>query len=169
MELVALARAPLRLGAVPVLLAPGMPIAAVRRRLERAAPEAFIGIPLAQAARLALGWARHSSRVTITLGSRRLWPEPTLAGLRAAARSRAPRHPAGRPVTGPPSAGDLALIACTSGSTGPGCGAGDAIGVKRCPHAGVARPATRRTASTTKRPCPGSPETASELGGATRT
>ncbi|MEW9549755.1 fatty acid CoA ligase family protein [Nonomuraea sp. NPDC050783] len=135
-ELVALALALLRLGAVPVLVDPGMPYAAVRRCLERAAPEAFIGVPLAQAARLALGWARRSSRVTITVGPRRSWPGPTLAGLRAAARRRAPELPAGRPATGPPpgtpagrpatgppsrtpAAGDVALIACTSGSTGP--------------------------------------------------
>ncbi|WP_186404531.1 AMP-binding protein [[Actinomadura] parvosata] len=112
-ELVALALALLRLGAVPVLVDPGMPVAAVRRCLERAAPEAFIGVPLAQAARLALGWARRSSRVIVTVGPRRLWPGPTLAGLRAAARRRPPGHPAGRPATG-----DTALTARTSGPTG---------------------------------------------------
>ncbi|WP_084772982.1 fatty acid CoA ligase family protein [Nonomuraea candida] len=142
-DLVALALALLRLGAVPVLVDPGMPYAAIRRCLERAAPEAFIGVPLAQAARLALGWARRSNRVTITVGPRRFWPGHTLASLRAAARRHAPEppgrltgagpqaaarrlareYPAGGPATGSPSyapaAGDVALIACTSGSTGP--------------------------------------------------
>ncbi|MFI6704891.1 AMP-binding protein [Nonomuraea sp. NPDC050478] len=156
----------LRLGAVPVMVDPGLPYAAVRRCLERAAPEAFIGVPLAQAARLALGWARRTSRVVITVGHRRSWPGPTLATLRTAARdltrdSRAaapaptpdphtpdlraadpgptpdphtpdlrvtdagptpdPRAAAGGSMPGPPApgAGDLALIAYTSGSTGP--------------------------------------------------
>ncbi|MEV4835952.1 fatty acid CoA ligase family protein [Nonomuraea sp. NPDC049486] len=140
----------LRLGAVPVMVDPGLPYAAVRRCLERAAPEAFIGVPLAQAARLALGWARRTSRVVITVGPRRFWPEPTLDALRTAARdlTRDSRAAAPAPTPDPhtpdlrvtdagptpdprtaargavpglpaPQPSDLALIAYTSGSTGP--------------------------------------------------
>ncbi|WP_327104320.1 fatty acid CoA ligase family protein [Nonomuraea glycinis] len=148
-ELGVLALSLLRLGAVPVMVDPGLPYAAVRRCLDRAAPEVFIGVPRAQLARLALGWGRRSSRVTITVGPRRLWPGRTLASLRSAA-NRQPSHPqettAANPPpsasSAPPSAGsaphsagsalsgevvrgrrpapdDLALIAYTSGSTGP--------------------------------------------------
>lgn len=124
----------LRLGAVPVMVDPGLPYGAVRRCLERAAPEAFIGVPLAQAARLALGWARRTTRVVITVGHRHSWPGPTLDTLRAAARDLTPdpraatsgptpdpRAAAGGSMPGlpAPGAGDLALIAYTSGSTGP--------------------------------------------------
>ena len=162
-ELGVLALSLLRLGAVPVMVDPGLPYSAVRRCLDRAAPEVFIGVPRAQLARLALGWGRRSSRVTITVGPRRLWPGRTLASLRSAA-NRQPSHPpkttAANPPpsasstppsagsaphsasSAPPSAGsaphaagsalsgevvrwrrpapdDLALIAYTSGSTGP--------------------------------------------------
>ncbi len=140
-ELGVLALSLLRLGAVPVMVDPGLPWAAVRRCLARAEPEAFIGVPLAQAARLALGWARRTSRVTITVGPRRFWPGPTLDGLRATARADAraddraddradapadarataratPRADA-RATAPAPGPDDLALIAYTSGSTGP--------------------------------------------------
>ncbi|KAB8193098.1 AMP-binding protein [Nonomuraea phyllanthi] len=106
-ELGVLALSLLRLGAVPVMVDPGLPYADIRRCLERAAPEAFIGVPLAHAARLALGWARRSSRIAITVGPRRLWPGPTIAGLRAAAQGRCF---SGHPPTGSAggSAADLA-------------------------------------------------------------
>ncbi|GAA5081312.1 olefin beta-lactone synthetase OleC [Thermocatellispora tengchongensis] len=113
-ELGVLALALLRLGAVPVLADPGLPHAAVRRCLNAAAPEAYLGIPLAQAARLVLGWARRSSRVCVTVGPRRLWPGPTLDGLRrtVGGEKAAVRWP-------PPAPDDLAVIAYTSGATGP--------------------------------------------------
>ncbi|MGN9788702.1 fatty acid CoA ligase family protein [Nonomuraea sp. ZG12] len=132
-ELGVLALSLLGLGAVPVMVDPGLPYAAVRRCLDRAAPEAFIGVPLAQAARLALGWARHSSRITITVGPGRLWPGRTLATLRAAVGHPQDTTPADSPPSGESEGGalfggvrwrgpgpdDLALIAYTSGSTGP--------------------------------------------------
>ncbi|MFC5744516.1 fatty acid CoA ligase family protein [Actinomadura rugatobispora] len=101
-----------RLRAVPVLVDPGLPFAAVRRCLDRARPEAFIGIPLAQAARLALGWGRSSARIVVTVGPGRLWWGRTIDGLRAAAADDACSWPV-------PVLDDLALIGFTSGSTGP--------------------------------------------------
>ncbi|WP_208798119.1 fatty acid CoA ligase family protein [Microbispora triticiradicis] len=108
-ELGALAVALVRLRAVPVLVDPGLPLAAIKRCLRQAAPEAFVAIPAVQLARRLLGWA-PDVRVSVTVPSRRAhgsaWP------------SGAPAHGL-RPSE--PSAGpdDLALIAYTSGSTGP--------------------------------------------------
>ncbi|MFV2176075.1 fatty acid CoA ligase family protein [Actinomadura sp. LOL_016] len=110
-EMLALAHALLRMGAVPVLIDPALPRAALRACMEEAAPEVFVGVPRAQAARSALGWARRSVRTTITVGPRRLWLGRTLHGLRADAPADL--------VSGPvPGLDDIALIAYTSGSTG---------------------------------------------------
>ncbi|QFG20196.1 fatty acid CoA ligase family protein [Actinomadura sp. WMMB 499] len=111
-ELLALAHALLRMGAVPVLIDPALPRAALRACMAEAAPEVFVGVPLAQAARTALGWARRSVRTTVTVGPRRFWLGRTMHGLRAAAPPEPVRDP-------PPGPDDLALIAYTSGSTGP--------------------------------------------------
>src|SRR5690554_541622 len=58
-------------GAVPVLVDPGIDKRALKQCLDEAAPEAFIGIPLAHAARRLLGWA-SSAPVLVTTG-RRAW------------------------------------------------------------------------------------------------
>ncbi|HEY8430488.1 MAG TPA: fatty acid CoA ligase family protein, partial [Sandaracinaceae bacterium] len=102
-------------GAVPVLIDPGIGLANMKACLERARPEAFIGIPAAQAARLALGWAK-TVRTVITVGPRGPWPGLTLDAIeRAGERS-------GR-VLRETAASDLAAILFTSGSTGPPKGA----------------------------------------------
>lgn len=46
-----------KLGAVPVLVDPGIDRRALKQCLDEAQPEAFIGIPLAHVARLVLRWA----------------------------------------------------------------------------------------------------------------
>ena len=66
-----------------VLIDPGISKRALKQCLDEAAPEAFIGIPLAHAARVSLGWARKSCKVAVTVGARRfphglLWRGPTL-------------------------------------------------------------------------------------------
>ncbi|MFG2072268.1 fatty acid CoA ligase family protein [Nonomuraea maritima] len=98
----ALALALVRLRAVPVLVDPGLPLEAIRRCLRRAAPEAFVAIPAVHLARKLLGWA-PDVQVTVTVPSRRAWPP-------------AGQAPPELPAPGPD---DLALIAFTSGSTGP--------------------------------------------------
>ena len=70
----------LKAGAVPVLVDPGIDKRALKQCLDEAAPEAFIGIPLAQAARALLGWAR-SARVLVTAGRTWFWGGHTLAGI----------------------------------------------------------------------------------------
>ncbi|MGD6002097.1 AMP-binding protein, partial [Xanthomonas citri pv. citri] len=65
-------------GAVPVLIDPGIDKRALRQCLDEAAPEAFIGIPLAHIARVVLGWAK-SARIRITTGARAFLADDTLA------------------------------------------------------------------------------------------
>jgi len=61
-----------KLGAVPVLVDPGIDKRALKQCLDEAQPDAFIGIALAHAARIALGWAK-STRIHVTVGARWFW------------------------------------------------------------------------------------------------
>ncbi|MFE4394511.1 MULTISPECIES: AMP-binding protein [Streptomycetaceae] len=96
----------LALGAVPVLIDPALPRPALRACLEETRPEVFIGDPLAHLARLLFGWARRHVTTTLVTGRARRGPRPD------------PARP-GPPWPSPPPAASLALIAFTSGSTGP--------------------------------------------------
>jgi acyl-CoA synthetase (AMP-forming)/AMP-acid ligase II len=113
LEFFALTLALFKLGAVPVVVDPGIGLRRMRRCLEEAEPEAFIGLPPAQAARIALGWARGSLRTNVTVGRRWFWGGPTLAMLREAGRS-----PEAFAVADTRD-DDEAAILFTSGSTGP--------------------------------------------------
>ncbi|HNW44330.1 MAG TPA: fatty acid CoA ligase family protein [Elusimicrobiales bacterium] len=107
-EFAALTFALFRAGAVIVLIDPGIGLANMKTCLAEARPEAFVGVPKAHAARLLLGWARDSLRISITVGAKWLWGGFTLEQLR--------RPGAARPA--PDSAGETAAILFTSGSTG---------------------------------------------------
>lgn len=96
-------------GAVPVLVDPGIDRRALKTCLDQAEPEAFIGIPLAQAARVLLGWGRGHVRRTVTAGWG--WPGRTLASIEAAGRGAGPQLAA-------TDAEEVAAILFTSGSTG---------------------------------------------------
>ncbi|HDX0823136.1 TPA: AMP-binding protein, partial [Stenotrophomonas maltophilia] len=61
-----------KLGAVPVLVDPGIDRRALKQCLDEAQPEAFIGIPLAHVARLVLRWAPSAARL-VTVGRRLGW------------------------------------------------------------------------------------------------
>jgi acyl-CoA synthetase (AMP-forming)/AMP-acid ligase II len=101
-----------KVGAVPVLIDPGIGLHHLRGCLAHAQPEAFVGIPKAHAARVVLGWARGSVHINVTAGSRWFWGGHSLSGLRALA-------PAGRPfVAAEPEPDETAAILFTSGSTG---------------------------------------------------
>jgi acyl-CoA synthetase (AMP-forming)/AMP-acid ligase II len=110
-----------KLGAVPVLIDPGIPKKALKQCLGEAEPEAFIGIPLAQFAKGLFGWA-PKSRLRVTVGPRLGWGGHTLeevekagAGVLAAdAHSSAPPVPATEAIGGD----EVAAILFTSGSTG---------------------------------------------------
>ena len=67
-ELMVLAFALLRIGAIPVLVDPGMGWSKLRRCLGEARPDAFIGSTIAHIARLGLGWAKGSIKTQIAVG-----------------------------------------------------------------------------------------------------
>lgn len=99
-----------KLGAVPVLVDPGIDKRALKHCLDEAQPQVFIGIPLAHAARLALGWAR-SARIRITTATR-----PWLADMTLAQIERDGHDARAQLVA--TDANDVAAILFTSGSTG---------------------------------------------------
>ena len=98
-------------GAVPVLIDPGIGLRNMKACLAKARPEAFIGIPAAQLARKALGWA-PSARTIITVGAR----TPLTRGATLHDVERA-GDGAGDALA-PTRAEDLAAVLFTSGSTG---------------------------------------------------
>ena len=97
-------------GAVPVLVDPGIDRRALKQCLDEAQPQAFIGIPLAHAARAVLGWAK-SAGIRITTGSRAWLAGATLAQVERDGAGAASQLAATRPD-------DVAAILFTSGSTG---------------------------------------------------
>ncbi|MBX9401328.1 AMP-binding protein [Lysobacter sp. BMK333-48F3] len=99
-----------KLGAVPVLIDPGIDKRALRQCLDEAAPEAFIGIPLAHIARVVLGWAK-SARIRITTGRYAWLADDTLARIERAGAGVASQLADTR-------ADEVAAVVFTSGSTG---------------------------------------------------
>ena len=97
-------------GAVPVLVDPGIDKRALKQCLDEAMPEAFIGIPLAQAARALLRWA-PSAKVRITTGARAWLADATLAQVERSGSGAGPQLVETQPD-------DIAAILFTSGSTG---------------------------------------------------
>ena len=101
----------MKLGAVMVLVDPGMGRNHLGKCLEQASPEAFIGVPLAQFARGVLGWASGTLGIKISVG----WPgwgaNPLRSLFEPDAGGASVQPEAVRPE-------DPAAIAFTSGSTG---------------------------------------------------
>lgn len=113
LPLFAITLALFKLGAVPVMIDPGIGLGRMRRCLDEAEPQAFVGVPVAHAARVALGWARATLRVLVTVGRRWGWGGASLAHLRARVSADEPFECADT------SDDDEAAILFTSGSTGP--------------------------------------------------
>jgi len=103
-----------KMGAVPVLLDPGMGMKNMLSCIEHIGPRAVIAIPLVQAIRLVVRRPFAKADLFITAGTRWLWGGATLQSV----------HAAGASEEGPYAIGDFAptdeaLISFTSGSTGP--------------------------------------------------
>ncbi|MEU9420045.1 fatty acid CoA ligase family protein [Streptomyces sp. NPDC051000] len=113
-ELFALVFALFRIGAVPVVVDPGMGPRRMLHCYRAVGAEAFIGPPLAHLVRVLGRRTFEAVRIPVTLGRHRLWGGHTLARLRSAPGPR----------TTPPAVGgdDLLMIGFTTGSTGPAKG-----------------------------------------------
>ena len=111
LEFFALTFALFKAGIVPVMIDPGLGVKQLKACLAEVAPEAFIGIPAAHAARILLGWGRRSIRHLVTVGPRWFWGGTTLARIIAADQGSGPFLERTR-------ADETAAILFTSGSTG---------------------------------------------------
>lgn len=72
-ELIQLVYALFQLGAVPVLIDPGMGLKNIGKCLDEAEPSVFIGIPKAHIARSFAGWGRRSIRQLVTVSTTTGW------------------------------------------------------------------------------------------------
>ena len=97
-------------GAVPVLVDPGIARSALKQCLQEAQPQAFIGIPLAQMAKIILGWA-PSVRLKVSTTTTGFWGGKTLSAIEAMGKTSRYQLPIVQ-------ADDSAAILFTSGSTG---------------------------------------------------
>ncbi len=103
-----------KLGAVIVLIDPGIGIQNLGKCLGEAAPEAFIGVTKAHAARVLLRWSPATIRICVTHGRRLFWGGSTLAET---------RDPDGSPFPIEHMGDETGAIMFTSGSTGVSKGA----------------------------------------------
>ena len=113
LDLFCLAFGMLRVGAVPVLIDPGIGRRHLKRCIDNAEPAAFIGVPAAQLARRVLGWGRRTVRRRVTVGGRAWGGGASLDDIE---RLGGPGGPGEAAAT---AADDTAAIVFTSGSTGP--------------------------------------------------
>jgi len=114
LEWIALIHGLFKLGAVPVLIDPGMGRRGVLGAIERAKPRALIAVPAVHAARLLRPSAFRSVEIAVTSGGQRLWSAAALRSLM--------EQPGDVFAPIPRAARDPAAILFTSGSTGPAKG-----------------------------------------------
>ena len=102
----------LQTGIIPVFIDPGTGFKNLKKCINEAGPDGFIGISKAHIARILLGWGKKSIQKTLTIGPCLFWGGKKMETIRNIDRSETP-------VTifkaGP---NDLAAILFTTGSTG---------------------------------------------------
>ena len=111
-EFLVLTFALIKMNAVLVLVDPGMGWQNLEKSLEQAKPEAFVGTPLAQMARIFFGWGRGSVKIFLTVG--RFRPCSGYSFTQVMHRGTG----GGEFAAEPSESDDLAAIVFTSGSTG---------------------------------------------------
>lgn len=109
-DLIAATFALLKIGAVPILIDPGMGRRAFLQCIQESEPEAFIGIPLAHAIKAAFPAAFRGIKYSVTAGRPLFWGGPSLADLCL--------NDAGPFPVADTTVEDEAAVAFTSGSTG---------------------------------------------------
>jgi acyl-CoA synthetase (AMP-forming)/AMP-acid ligase II len=97
-----------KIGAIPILVDPGMGRKNLGQCLKEAAPEAIIAIPVAHLARVLLGWGKPTVKILVTVGSKAFWGGQALL----------PAPEQGPFPVAQTTATDTAAILFTSGSTG---------------------------------------------------
>ncbi len=112
LDFFALTFALFKVGAVPVLVDPGIGLKNLKECLAQAEPEAFVGIPKAHVARVLFGWAQRTLRKWVTVGRKLGWGGVTLEQLMRETPDDSPR------ATMQVAPEDMAAISFTSGSTG---------------------------------------------------
>ncbi|MEC9072467.1 MAG: fatty acid CoA ligase family protein, partial [Myxococcota bacterium] len=112
LELFALTFALFKVGAVPVLVDPGIGLKNLKVCLAEAEPEAFIGVTRAHVARVLFGWASQTLKTLVTVGPRLFWGGHSQASIEAAGAGQEPYEMAST------DADEMAAILFTSGSTG---------------------------------------------------
>jgi len=114
-EMIIMAFGLIKIGAVPVMIDPGIGKKNFKACIDQAEPFAFFGIPAAHLGRLMLGWGRKTIKVNVIAG-------PTLPGLGTGLKSLLKPHSPDAPDWELPGPDDQAAVVFTSGSTGPSKG-----------------------------------------------
>src|SRR5262249_12328704 len=103
----------MKVGAVPVVVDPGMGLRRMLHCYRATGAEAFVGIPVAHAVRVVARRAFPNVRPPVTAGRRWFWGGHTLRSLLSRASSRPPARI---------DTDDVLMIGFTTGSTGPAKG-----------------------------------------------